>query len=79
MDMWDSFAKEITTEVKGSLKRQARSSRNSPTIYVNMSREAVIEQLVLDYFYDNPIYKIRRYLVEDSKWEGPFSSVSYMH
>ena len=57
MDMLDSFAKEIAIEVKESLDAQGRSSRSGPRIYVNRSREAAAEQLVRDYFCDNPIYK----------------------
>ncbi|KAI4978643.1 hypothetical protein ZWY2020_015396 [Hordeum vulgare] len=57
MDMLDSLGKEIAAEVKESLEDQARSSRSGPRTYVNRPREAAAEQLVRDYFCDNPVYK----------------------
>ena len=57
MDMLDSFAKEIAMEVKESLDAQGRSSRSGPRIYVNRPREEAAEQLVRDYFCDDPTYK----------------------
>ncbi|XP_020159354.1 protein ALP1-like isoform X3 [Aegilops tauschii subsp. strangulata] len=57
MDMLDSFAKEIAIEVKESLDAQGRSSRSGPRIYVNRPREEAAEQLVRDYFCDDPTYK----------------------
>jgi hypothetical protein len=55
-DMLDSFAKEIAVEVKGSLESQALSVGRGPRNYVDRPREAAAEQLVRDYFCDNPIY-----------------------
>jgi hypothetical protein len=64
-DMLDSFAKEIAAEVKESLEDPARSSTSGPRNYVNRSREEAAEQLVRDYFCDNPIYPTK-YFIEDS-------------
>ena len=62
-DMLDSFAEEIAVELKGTLEAlQARSlSRSGPRIYVNRPREEAHQQLVRDYFCDNPLYRAKKF------------------
>ncbi|XBI83908.1 hypothetical protein VPH35_092337 [Triticum aestivum] len=62
-DMLDSFAEEIVVELKGTLEAlQARSlSRSGPRIYVNRPREEAHQQLVRDYFCDNPLYRTKKF------------------
>ena len=61
-DMLDSFAEEIAVELKGTLEAlQARSlSRSGPRIYVNRPREEAHQQLVRDYFCDNPLCRAKK-------------------
>ena len=62
-DMLDSIAEEIVVELKGTLEAlQARSlSRSGPRIYVNRPREEAHQQLVRDYFCDNPLYRTKKF------------------
>jgi hypothetical protein len=55
-DMLNSFAKEIVAEVKVNLEAQPQSSRSGSRAYVDRPREAAADQLVRDYFCDNPLY-----------------------
>ncbi|XBH75461.1 hypothetical protein VPH35_102216 [Triticum aestivum] len=62
-DLLDSFAEEIAVELKGTLEAlQARAlSRSGPRIYVNRPREEAHQQLVRDYFCDNPLYGAKKF------------------